>query len=73
MTEDGSSSTRAIDYARAGLVYMDTCLYKYQQQSSSNSETALPPPPDLPDGVIPIAGRQMIEVLQQIKPQEKKT
>lgn len=72
MNEDGSSSTRAIDYARAGLVYMDTCLYKYQQQSSSTSATALPPPPDLPDGVTPTAGRQTVEVLQQIKPQEKK-
>lgn len=64
--------TQAIDYARAGLVYMDTCLYKYQQQSSSTSATALPPPPDLPDGVTPTAGRRTVEVLQQIKPQEKK-
>ncbi|KAI7877672.1 uncharacterized protein EV154DRAFT_486298 [Mucor mucedo] len=71
MNEDGSSSKHAIDYARAGLVYMDTCLYKYQQQSSSTSVTALPPPPDLPDGVTPKAGNQTVEVLQQIKPQEK--
>lgn len=73
INQDGSSSARALDYARAGLVYMETCLYKYQQQTSNNSETALPPPPDLPDGVTPTAGRQTIEVLQEIKPQPKKT
>ncbi|KAI8047175.1 uncharacterized protein B0P05DRAFT_566616 [Gilbertella persicaria] len=72
INEDGPSSTRAMDYARAGLVYMSTCLYKYQQQSSSTSVTALPPPPDLPDGVTPTAGKQAVEVLQQIKPQGKK-
>lgn len=71
MNEDGSSSSRAIDYARAGLVYMDICLYKYQQQNSSTPATSLPPPPDLPDGVTPTAGRQTVEVLQQIKPQDK--
>lgn len=72
INEDVPSSKRAIDYARAGLVYMSTCLYKYQQQSSSTSATALPPPPDLPNGVTPTAGRQVVEVLQSIEPQEKK-
>ena len=61
-----------MDYARAGLVYMDTCLYKYQQQSSSTLTTALPLP-DIPGGVTPTAGRKTVEVLQQIKLEEKRT
>jgi hypothetical protein len=51
---------------------MNTCLYKNQQQASSTLTTALPLPPDFPDGVTPAAGRQTVEVLQLIKSQEKK-
>lgn len=52
--EDGSSSTRACEYASEGVMYTQTCLHKYKRQYYF--ESSMPLPLDLTADVSTTAG-----------------
>ncbi|KAI7854958.1 hypothetical protein BDC45DRAFT_535087 [Circinella umbellata] len=68
-SEGGYKRARA--YASAGVLYSETCSQKYKIQSSE--DTSMPEPPELPEGVKASTGREPIQVLRAIEPEQVKS